>query len=269
MTSEHVCEDTLHSNQGWRIAFWVVLLSLCVLGWGQANEAPKAPAPPADAAEKARQKQQQLDDHKPSIASLEIGMTAQQVLDRLGRMPDARKDEKGEIILSWKLKTGDILQVHFRGENVSYLGLEYRPPRPTNDFNLQPLGESLAADPRTRIHPRIDTTGTPAPMTVGSVPIGGSEDKAPVMGHNLDPNAITGRDPRLHPEYKVAETNDRERTVWNRREKDPRGFRLEIGFISTDRKKRGSQYEGQVQFKYVSVEREDLKKFDQVMAAAK
>jgi hypothetical protein len=209
------------------------------------------------------------EDHQPSIQGIELGMNAQQLLDKLGRMPDSRKDDKNEVVLSWKQDKGNILQVHFRGEHVSYIGLEYRPPRPTNDFNLQPHGESLAADPRTRSQQAPDTTGGPTPVVVGSVRMGGNEDKAPVMGHNLDPNAITGRDPRIHPEYKVAETNDRERTVWNRLEKDPRGYRVEIGFISTDRKKMGSQYEGQVQFKYVSVEKEDLKKFDEAMKSAK
>lgn len=43
--------------------------------------------------------QSREEDHKASILSLEIGMRAQEVLDRLGRMPDGRKDEKDEIIV--------------------------------------------------------------------------------------------------------------------------------------------------------------------------
>jgi hypothetical protein len=65
-------------------------------------------------------------------------------------------------------------------------------------------------------------------------------------------------------DYKVSQTEDRERTVWVR-ELDGEGFRMEIRFLSAHKKRLGDRYEEEVEFKYVSVHRNDLKKFDQAM----
>ncbi len=164
-------------------------------------------------------------DHEAKIQGIQIGDTAQQVLDRQGRMPDGRKDEKDEVIVLWKLHNHDILQVTFRKEHVSHLGLQYVNPRPTTELWLQPLYTS--------------TAGTD----------------------------LTARDPRLRVDYKVTQTGDKYRTVWEREEKGPAGYRVQVQFLSSSRKKLGDRFEDFVEFKYVGVSREDLKKFDQAMQA--
>ena len=95
------------------------------------------------------------EDHKPTIHGIAIGMTAQDVLDHLGRMPDARKEEKGNVILTWKLDQGDLLAVTFRGENISELRLLYKIPRPTTDLWLVPLASPATATALTAADPRL------------------------------------------------------------------------------------------------------------------
>ena len=239
-----------------------ILLLLPVLCWAQA-EPPKKTEPASE-------------DHQASIHGIRIGMTTPQVLERLGgRMPDQRKDEKAEIIAYWKLEGGNILQVNFRKENfVSHIALQFRPPRPTNDFWLIKLKDSTHRE-RTSARLAAPVTsgggggpGTPSgPGTIISME---DRDKAPELSSTgTGTSAVTARDPRWHVEYKVSETEDRERTVWVREQDAEGGFRVEIRFLSAHKKRLGDRYESEVEFKYVSVNRNDLKKFDQAVTGEK
>ncbi len=116
------------------------------------------------------------EDHRPSIMGLHIGMTAQQVLDRFGRMPDARRDEKGEIIVYWKLDKSEVVQVRFRRDNfVSYISLQYNPFRPTSDLMLRPLGEAQADDPNTTVNVTPDLTGSDPGFAANRVTVEGKQ----------------------------------------------------------------------------------------------
>lgn len=161
-------------------------------------------------------------DHKAAIRGIEIGMNVQQVFDQLGRMPDARKDEKDEVVVSWKLKDAGVLQLRFRKEHVSHIALQYTQPRTTEDLWLQTL-------------------------------------------HSGPSHDLTGRDPRLRIDYKATETEDKLRTVWTRQERAPGGYNVEVQFLSTSRKARGDRYEDYVEFKYVTVARDDIKKFEKAV----
>jgi hypothetical protein len=180
----------------------IAVLLLAVSGWAQSAD----------------------EDHKTSIQGIEIGMNAQQVLDRLGRMPDGRKDEKGEIIVYWKLEGGNALQVTLRKEAVSHLALQYRPPRATSELWLQPLYSAPSGE-------------------------------------------LTARDPRLRVDYKPTETSDKLCTAWRRREKTADGYSVEIQFLSASRKDRGDRFEEYVEYKYVTVPKDELKKFDKAAEA--
>jgi hypothetical protein len=243
-----------------------ILLLLPVLCWAQSE-------PPKKAEEAS-------EDHQASIHGIRIGMTTPQVLERLGgRMPDQRKDEKDEIIVFWKLEGGDVLQVNFRKENyVSHIALQFNPPRPTNDFWLRKLSESSygamtsekpipssgAADSAQPV-PGLGRPPGEREMEVTQTPVG----KAPPrLSSSRGTGELTARDPRWRVDYKVSETEDRERTVWVR-EQDGEGFRIEIRFLSAHKKRLGDRYESEVEFKYVSVNRNDLKKFDQAMTGKK
>ena len=162
-------------------------------------------------------------DHKAAVEGVEIGMNAQQVFDQLKRMPDARKDEKDEIILTWKLKDASVLQLKFRKEHVSHIALQYHQPRPTEELWLQ--------------------------QTLHSGP-----------SHDL-----TGRDPRLRIDYRATETKDKLRTVWTRQEKAAGGYTVEVQFLSTSRMVRGDRFEDYVEFKYVTVVKDDIKRFEKAV----
>lgn len=179
----------------------------------QSKGAPEKTAMPKLAADEA---------HQYSIYGIRIGMTTPEVLDRLGgRMPDKREDKDGEIIVYWKTDEG-VLQVRFRDENyVSFIGLQFRPPRPTNDFWLS------------------------------EVRTGGSSSE------------LTAPDPRLRRDYQLSESFDQQRAAWKRSEKTPAGYEVEISFLSSDKRKAGTQYSGQVEFKYVMVPPMKVKQFDE------
>lgn len=164
------------------------------------------------------------EDHKPSIRGIEIGMTAQQVLDHLGRMPDGRKDEKDEAIIIWKVENDNVLQVRFRKERVSHIGLQYKRPRPTTELWLQPL-------------------------------------------YSAPGGVLTARDPRLRIDYRATETGDKLRSVWTRQEKAAAGYRVEIQFLSASRKTLGDRFEDFIEFKYVTVAKDDLSKFEKAIPA--
>ncbi len=236
--------------------FGLTLLGIILaafLGWAQ------MPAPSPE------------EDHRPSILGLQVGMTAQQVLDSFGRMPDARKDEKGEIIVYWKLDKREVIQVRFRKDNfVSYISLQYSPFRPGSDLMLRPLGEAQADDPGTTVNVTPDLTGSGPGFAANRVTVGGSEDKVPVLSSASSASTpAAGKDSRWKAEYKPASTVDGERVVWARNlEVDPR-FRIQVGFISASKARLNRRYDEEVEFKFVSVLKEDLKKFDKAMTQAK
>ncbi len=75
-------------------------------------------------------------------------------------------------------------------------------------------------------------------------------------------SALTAADPRLRRDYKATETEDKLRTVWTRREKAAMGYEVEISFLSASRKQLGDRYEEYIEYKYVTVPKDELKKFD-------
>ncbi|MBI3664239.1 MAG: hypothetical protein HY234_14470 [Acidobacteria bacterium] len=251
--------------------FVVGLLPTAVTTTGQ-TQTPPAQQPAND------------EDHKASILGIEIGMTPRQVMDRLGRPADSARDEKDEILLLWKLPGGDALQVKLRrgNERVAFLGLRYAKPRSATDLWLAPLSSPTAqANINRNPHqadsartntgaPAVDTSAssaatpgaTPASRTGGvQLPI---DPLAPNPYEHKDPGRLTARDPRLRTDYKATETSDQLRTVWLRQEKSPAGYGVDISFLSGDRKHYGSRFEEYIEYKYVSVAREDVKKFDQL-----
>ncbi len=239
-----------------------VLLLLPVLCWAQSEPVTKTAEP--------------NEDHQASIHGIRIGMTTPEVLERLGgRMPDQRKDEKDEIIVFWKLEGGNVLQVNFRKENyVSHIALRFTPPRPTNDFWLLKLKDSAYGESISST--RAGALAEVAPSVPGTLPSGpgtivrmDDRDKAPDLSTGTGSTAVTARDPRWRLDYKVSETEDRERTVWVREQDAEGGFRIEIRFLSAHKKRLGDRYQEEVEFKYVSVNRNDLKKFDQAMTGKK
>jgi len=246
-----------------------ILLLLPMLCWAQSEPAKKAA--------------EQNEDHQASIHGIRIGMTTEQVLERLGgRMPDARKDEKGEIIVFWKLEGGNVLQVNFRKENyVSHIALQFHPPRPTNDFWLVKLKDSTHEDlrqsayrpssraglPETAQQSRTPVFGEPGPGDTGVSTAMAMEGKAP-GGRTLRKD-VEAPDPRWRLDYKASETSDRERTVWVREGDAEDGYRVQISFLSAHKKRLGDRFEEEVEFKYVTVNRNDLKKFDQSVAGKK
>ena len=80
--------------------------------------------------------------------------------------------------------------------------------------------------------------------------------------------ALTAADPRLRREYKATETEDKLRTVWTRREKSANGYDVEISFLSTSRQQLGDQYEEYVEYKYLTVPKEETKKFDNAVRSS-
>ncbi len=238
-----------------------LLASACA--WGQsASEPGSAPTQPAQPPSAAAD-----ESHQPRIHGLEIGMTVQQVLDVLARMPDKRDDKDGDVIVDWKLEDGSVLQVNFHKEHVSHLRLQYRPPRPTNDFWLVPLEESShyqVTDPNRKRAVEAEGTSTLGdPQNISSAE---TRDTAPRISSAEHGGPLETPDKRLRREYKVSETYDKERTVWKRGLKAPAGYGIELSFLSTARQEFGARYETKVEYKYVSVAKEDLKKFEQAYA---
>ncbi len=80
--------------------------------------------------------------------------------------------------------------------------------------------------------------------------------------------ALTAADPRLRREYKATETEDRLRTVWTRREKTANGYEVDISFLSTSRQQLGDRHEEYVEYKYVTVPKDEMKKFDNAVRSS-
>ena len=223
------------------------------------------------------------EDHQPSIRGIKIGMTAADVLDRLGRMPDGRKDEKEEAHLIWKLEEGNLLQVTFRGEHVSQIALQYKNPRPTTDLWLLPLASKPT---ETKLNPEersaaenvgIMAGRSASTLTARTTPEQQQQQDRPAAerghptttGPGTEAPTITARDPRWRQDYKPTETYDKLRIAWTRQEKVNAGYHVEIRFLSSSRKQFGDRFGEFIEFKYVTVLKEDLKKFDQGFPAAK
>jgi len=81
-------------------------------------------------------------------------------------------------------------------------------------------------------------------------------------------SALTAADPRLRRDYKATETEDKLRTVWTRREKAAMGYEVEISFLSASRKQLGDRYEEYVEYKYVTVPKDEMKKFDNAVRSS-
>ncbi len=67
-------------------------------------------------------------------------------------------------------------------------------------------------------------------------------------------------------EYEIDETQNGERLIWYRQQKEPRGYNIEIGFQSGSRLKVGERdYKNQITSRYVAVRKTELRKFEQAM----
>lgn len=233
---------------------FLFIVLFAIAGPAQSKPGPQKPFMPRYLAE---------EDHQASIYGIKVGMTTPEVLEKLGgRMPDKREDKDGEIIVYWKTEEG-LLQLRFRDEDyVSYVGLQYAPLRPTNDFWLRKM-KDLSAGKAVEFKTAGPSgpAGAGGPGLVSDLTIDPNATEAPRLSSSAGTSALTGTDPRLHREYKVAETVDKERTVWTRQEKRE-GYNTDMGFISADRKKKGEKFEEWIQFKYLQVSPEDLKRFD-------
>ena len=86
----------------------------------------------------------------------------------------------------------------------------------------------------------------------------------------LEPNGTekAGDDTRMHREYKITQTDDRERLVWTREEKSPAGYRVNVSFISPSKSKAGAESETHIELKTIAVRKEDLKAFDSAYQSA-
>ena len=188
------------------------------------------------------------EDHRPTILGVAIGMTAQQVLARLGRMPDARKEDKQQVNVYWKLQDGSLLQVSFRGEHVRHLGLQFKRMRPATDLWLQPLAKGT----QVGLYREESAAAARVGLPVGSSTIGSE-------------TPITAPDPRLHREYRAAESLDKFHTIWTRQEKTEDGYRVEIRFLSCPKNQCGDRFQEFVQYKYVDVFPDDIKKFERAV----
>ncbi|MFY9562510.1 MAG: hypothetical protein WAQ52_19935 [Terriglobales bacterium] len=74
--------------------------------------------------------------------------------------------------------------------------------------------------------------------------------------------------PGIQFEYEIDETQNGERVVWYRQQKEPGGYDIEIGFQSSSRLKVGERdYKNQVTSKYVSVRKAELQRFEKAMIA--
>ncbi len=94
------------------------------------------------------------EDHRPSILGLRVGMTAEDVINRLKRQADGAADQKDHTILNWKLPEGNLLRVDFWKDRIASLRLVYKHPRPTTDLWLAPLATPASSSSLTSPDPR-------------------------------------------------------------------------------------------------------------------
>lgn len=177
-----------------------------------------------------------------SLEGIEVGMSLQQVVETIGRIPDSKRvgdaarPPKGAYtrpplepdgILFWRLKDESILEVGIRKEHAFYVGIQYSKNRRAPDFGLE-------------TYPTIQERRE-------------AERK---WGAQLQPPEGAFRHRQLsNPDSRLN------RVSWDRREKHPAGFSLEIVFTSPTFGDSRS-YGRQVAARRISVMNEDQKKFD-------
>jgi hypothetical protein len=175
------------------------------------------------------QKAKQLgEEHSTYICGLEIGMTPQQVLDAMKRPPDVGEVQGEDIVSGWQMPGGDFLSVRFYKKQF----VSY-----------------LMLD----YHPTRRRRDLWLPSNYER------------MLFSLSQAANT---PGIQFEYEVGETQNGERLVWYRQQKDRRGYDIEVGFQSSSRLKVGERdYKNEVTSKYIAVPNVELPKFEKAMMA--
>jgi len=199
--------------------------------------APGAPQSGGKSTGKAKE-----DSAATTVEGVEVGMSLQQVVEALGRIPDSKrvgdaaKPRKGAYtrpqlepdgVLFWRLKDESILEVGIRKEHALYVGVQYAKNRRASDFGL---------------------------LTLPTIAERREEERR--WGAQLQPPEGAFRMRQLsNPNASL------DRVGWDRREKLPHGFSLEIVFLSPT-KGDSSSYGRQVASRRVSVMNEDQKKFE-------
>lgn len=257
-----------------------VLAGLLLLAFAMPAHA-QGPAPAAPAANEPPRRPEH--PHSAQIYGVRVGMTAQDVLERLGRMPDRREDKNGEIVCTWKLPNNDVLQVVFRNENfVARAMLQFRPVRPLNDFGLRAFGEAKLKDPRA-------LSDAPLPVAAGAGSSPGSTGSASLPeAYGSNPTQRAGDpattrkpigkeqrtvadvpDPREARIFHEVSTLEQDRKAFNREEKSPAGYSVTVSFLTASNNTHGANYDSFVEYKYVMVKQADLKKFDAAVTGKK
>jgi hypothetical protein len=182
--------------------------------------------------------------HSANICGLTIGMTPQQVLEAMKRPPDVGQVQGEDIVSGWQVLGGDLLSVRFRHKQyVSMLTLDFHPVMRNTDLGLpSALEESHAS--------------------ISSRPIDNSRTVA-----RANRDLSTTHNSQVQLSYHRDETQNGERIVWYREEKDPAGYKLEIGFYSASRLKEGERiYQNDVASKYITVNKSELPNLDRAMS---
>jgi hypothetical protein len=182
-----------------------------------------------------------------SLEGVEVGMSLQQVVETIGRIPDSKrvgdaaKPPKGvyvrpqlepDGILFWRLKDESILEVGIRKEHALYVGIQYSKNRRASDFGLVNFG---TIDERREEERKWGAELQP--------PLGAFRHRQ-----------LSNKDSKLN------------RVAWDRREKHEAGFSLEIVFLSPTFGESRS-YGRQVATRRISVMNEEQKKFDEWVEA--
>jgi hypothetical protein len=187
------------------------------------------------------------EEHMAHICGLRIGMTPEEVLNTMKRPPDVGEVRDEDIVSGWQMPGGDFLSVRFYKKRfVSYLTLDYRPTRQRRDLSL----------PSDYEHNRVNI------ITERASPVTGSPQRIDIVPEHT-------YTPGIHLEYEVDETQNGERLVWYRPQKEPKGYEIEIGFQSASRLKVGERnYKNEVTSKYIAVRKSELPKFEKTMMAS-
>jgi hypothetical protein len=186
------------------------------------------------------------EEHTAYVCGLTIGMTPEQVLNAMKRPPEVGEVRDEDIVSGWQMPGGDFLSVRFYKKRfVSYLTLDYRPTRRRRDLSL----------PSDYEHNRVNI------ITERASPLTGSPQRITIVPeHSYTPG--------IHLEYEVDETQNGERLVWYRLQKEPKGYEIEVGFQSASRLRVGERnYKNEVTSKYVAVRKSEMPKFEEAMIA--
>ncbi len=166
------------------------------------------------------------DAHSAYICGLTIGMTPQEVLVVMKRPPDVGQVQREDIVSGWQLPGGDFVSVRFHKKQF----VSYL----TLDYHPVRQRRDMWL-PSQFEHTRFSVV----------------------------PETNT---PGIQFEYEIDETQNGERLIWYRQQKEPRGYNIEIGFQSGSRLKVGERdYKNQITSRYVAVRKTELRKFEQAM----